>query len=258
MLLCLDVGNSNIFGGVFIGDSLKLRFRHDTSHRSTSDQMGVFLRTLLREHDIDPTKITEVAISSVVPALDYSVRAACLKYFNVEPFMLKTGVRTGLKINYHNSLDLGSDRIANAIAAVAQFPNQNIIVVGFGTATTFCAVAADKTFLGGAISPGIRLCMDALQLNAAKLPPVEIVRAIQAVGRSTVTNMQAGLYFGHLGMVREIISRITEEVFQGKTPVTIGTGGFVHLFEPEKLFTMVLPDLILQGLYLAINLNKKP
>ena len=130
-------------------------------------------------------------------------------------------------------------------------------MVVLGRVIRFCAVSADKTFLGGAIAPGIRLCMDALQSNAAKLPPVEIIRALQAVERSTVSGMQAGLYFGHLGMVREMILRMTSEMQAEQPPVIIGTGGFVHLFEPEKLFTAVMPDLILQGLYLAIHLNKK-
>lgn len=255
MILCLDVGNSHIFGGVFEGDNIRLQFRHDSNQQSTSDQFGVFLRSVLREHNLNPDQIKQIAISSVVPALDYSLRAACLKYFNIEPFLLKAGVKTGLNIKYRNPQEVGSDRIANAIAAANVFPNQNIIVVSFGTATTFCAISEGKTYLGGTILAGVRLCMEALQLKTAKLPPVEIVRAKNIVGRSTVEGIQAGLYFGHVGTIHGIIDRMTDEVFEGKQPVVIGTGGFVNLFETEKIFTAIVPDLILRGLFLAIKNN---
>lgn len=255
MILCLDVGNSHIFGGVFRENKLLLQFRHDANQQSTSDQLGVFLRVVLREHRLDPDKVKQIAISSVVPALDYSLRAACLKYFNLEPFLLKAGAKTGLNIKYRNPQEVGADRIANAIAAAHSFPDKNIIVASFGTATTVCAILKNKSYLGGTILAGVRLCMQALQNNAAKLPPVEIIRAKNVAGRTTVEGIQSGLYFGHLGAVREVISRTIKEVFQGEHPVIIGTGGFVHLFESEKLFTKIVPDLILQGLHVAIKLN---
>lgn len=255
MILCLDIGNSHIFGGVFKDGTLQLQFRHDSNQKSTSDQLGVFLRSILREHKLDPDAVKQVAISSVVPALDYSMRAACVKYFNLEPFLLKAGVKTGLNIKYRNPQEVGADRIANAIAAVERFPNKNVIVVSCGTATTVCGVSKEKAYLGGTILAGIRLCMEALQHNAAKLPPVEIVRAEKASGRSTIEGIQAGLYFGHLGSMREVIARTVTEVFNGEQPIVIGTGGFAHLFEGEKLFTIIVPDLILRGLYLAIGLN---
>src|SRR3989338_10384727 len=161
MILCLDVGNSHIFGGVFEKSSLKLQFRHDSNQQSTSDQLGVFLRAVLREHHLDPDHVKQIAISSVVPALDYSLRAACLKYFNIEPFLLKAGVKTGLNIKYRNPQEVGADRIANAIAATQSFPQRNIIIIDFGTATTFCAINASKAYLGGVIMPGVRLSVEA-------------------------------------------------------------------------------------------------
>src|SRR3989338_1021854 len=230
MILCLDVGNSHIFGGVFKEDKLQLQFRHDANQQSTSDQLGVFLRSVLREHHFYPDHVKQIAISSVVPALDYSLRAACLKYFNIEPFLLKAGVKTGLNIKYRNPQEVGADRIANAIGAVQDFPGKNIIVVSFGTATTVCAILKNKSYLGGTILAGVRLCMEALQTNTAKLPPVEIIRAKNIVGRSTVEGIQSGLYFGHLGTVREVISRTIDEAFSGEQPVIIGTGGFFNLF----------------------------
>ena len=133
MILCIDVGNSHIYGGVFDEDEIKLRFRH-TSKVSTSDELGIFLKSVLRENNCSPEKIKKIGICSVVPQLDYSLRSACVKYFSSEPFLLQAGVKTGLNIKYRNPLEVGADRIANAIAATHSYPNQNIIVIDFGTA----------------------------------------------------------------------------------------------------------------------------
>lgn len=143
MILCIDVGNSHIYGGVFDGDEIKLRFRH-TSKVSTSDELGIFLKSVLRENNCSPETIRKIAICSVVPQVDYSLRSACVKYFSIDPFLLQAGVKTGLNIKYRNPVEVGADRIANAIAATHSFPNQNIIVIDFGTATTFCAISHKK------------------------------------------------------------------------------------------------------------------
>jgi type III pantothenate kinase len=257
MILCLDVGNSNIYGGVFHGDNIHLRFRHATMRDVTSDQLGVFLTSVLNANNIDPKKITQIAICSVVPPIDYSLRAACIKYFSLEPFVLQAGVKTGLKINYRNPLEVGADRIANAIAAIHHFPKKNIIIIDFGTATTVCAVSANKDYCGGVILAGIRISMDALQAKAAKIPSVEIISPEIIIGRSTIENVQSGLYYGQLGAVREVTQRLTQEIFLGKPTVIIGTGGFVHLFEKENIFSIVIHDLVLHGLRLALQLNTK-
>src|SRR5688572_174328 len=154
MLLCLDVGNSHIYGGVFAQEILTLRFRH-TSKSSTSDEFGIFLKSVLRENHCSPNSINQIAICSVVPQLDYSLRSACFKYFSIEPFFLQAGVKTGLNIKYRNPVDVGADRIANAIAATHEFPEKNLIIIDFGTATTFCVINHQKAYLGGAILPGI-------------------------------------------------------------------------------------------------------
>lgn len=257
MILCLDVGNSQLYGGVFNNDEIKLRFRHATIQETTSDQLGVFLSSVLRENGIDHRHIKQIAIASVVPSIDYSLRSACIKYFSIEPFILQAGVKTGLKIRYRNPLEVGADRIANALAATQHFPNKNIIVVDFGTATTICAISASKDYYGGVILAGLRISMEALQSKTAKLASVEIVRREEIIGRSSMESVQSGLYFGQLGSVREVIQGLVREVFANQPVVIIGTGGFAHLFEKENIFNVIIPDLVLHGLRLALQLNTK-
>ena len=257
MILCLDIGNSQIFGGVFGNESLELTFRRTSQLRSSSDELGVFFRTVLRENDIDPKSITKVAICCVVPDLLYSLRATCQKYFRIEPLILRPGIKTGLKILYRDPREVGADRIADAIGAVKLYPDRNIIVADFGTATTICAISHKKEFLGGNILPGLNLSMRALEEKTAQLPSVEIVPVKTAIGRSTVESIQAGLYWSNVGMVRELVKRISDEEFSTGNPVVIGTGGFAQLFNRQKLFDEVVPDLILKGLRELIRLNTK-
>lgn len=254
MILCIDVGNSHIYGGVFEGEEIKLRFRH-TSTVSTSDELGIFLKNVLRENKCSPDAIKRIGLCSVVPQIDYSLRSACVKYFSTEPFVLQAGVKTGLNVKYRNPIEVGADRIANAIAATAQYPNQNIIVIDFGTATTFCAITNQKIYLGGAILPGVRLSVDALSKNTAKLPSVEIVKIGEAVGRSTIESIQSGVYYGVLGACRELINRISQEAFSGNKPLILATGGFASLFDKQALYDHWVPDLVLHGIRLAALMN---
>ena len=255
MDLCLDVGNSQIFGGVFDGDTLEVRFRRTSQLRSSSDELGVFFRSVLRENGVDPDRISRVAICCVVPDLLYSLRACCQKYFSLEPIVLRPGIKTGLKIRYEDPKEVGADRIADSVGATVLFPDRNVIVIDFGTATTLCATSKSKEFLGGNILPGVRLSMEALSRRTAQLPAVEILPPKRAIGRSTVESIQSGLYWSNVGMVREIVSRISAEEFPDEPPVVIGTGGFAQLFSREELFDEVAPDLILTGLKEIIQLN---
>ncbi|PIS11900.1 MAG: pantothenate kinase [Bdellovibrio sp. CG10_big_fil_rev_8_21_14_0_10_47_8] len=255
MILTLDIGNSQIFGGVFDKDVLKFRFRKTSKTGTSSDEIGIFLRSVLRENSLDPVKVKHVVICSVVPEVVYSLKNACKKYFNCNPFVLQAGVKTGLKINYRNPLEVGADRIANAIAASYLHPKKNMIVVDLGTATTFCAISKDREYLGGSIVAGLRLNMESLESQTAKLPSVEITPMKEALGRSTVESIQSGLYYSHVGTIKEISKRISDECFQGEQPFIIGTGGFSSLFDAEKLFDSVQPDLVLQGLFLALKMN---
>ncbi|MFP5520055.1 MAG: type III pantothenate kinase [Bdellovibrionia bacterium] len=255
MILALDVGNTQIYAGLFEGDQMRLSFRRNSKAGFSSDEVGIFLRTAIRENGMDPALVKKIAICSVVPDVVYSLKGACKKYFKVNPFILQAGVKTGLKIKYRNPLEVGADRIANSIAATHLYPNKNLIIVDLGTATTFCAITKEKDYLGGAIMAGLRLNAEALEAKTAKLPAVEIVTAHEAVGKSTVESIQSGLYYGHLGAMRELANRITVENFRDEKPLIIGTGGFSHLFEKEKMFDVILPDLVLKGMLISLQMN---
>jgi type III pantothenate kinase len=254
MLLCLDVGNSQIFGGVFEGGDLRAAFRRTSNVRASSDEYGTFFRAVLRENGVDPGTVRMAAVCSVVPDVVHSLRNCFRKYFGFEPFLLQPGARTGLKIRYRNPLEVGADKIANAIGAVARFPGRNLLIVDFGTATTLCAVTRDKEYLGGIITPGIHTSMAALEAGTARLPVVEIVRPPEVLGRSTVESIQSGLYFGTLATVRSLIASVTERHFAGDKPVVLGTGGFGRLFEEERVFDAFVPELPLIGLCRAVEL----
>lgn len=260
MILSLDVGNTQIFGGVFDTskgqEKMLISFRRNSKQGSSSDEVGVFLRMVIRENGIDPSLIKKIVLCSVVPEVIYSLKGACQKYFNITPFILQAGVKTGLRIKYRNPLEVGADRIANAIAATDMFPNKNLIVVDLGTATTFCAITKEHDYLGGSIISGLKLNMEALEAKTAKLPSVEIVSRNDVLGLSTVESLQSGLYYGHLGAIREITNRITQECFKGEKTFIIGTGGFSSLFEKEKIFDVIIPDLVLKGNLLALQMNQ--
>ncbi|XGC80560.1 type III pantothenate kinase [Bdellovibrio bacteriovorus] len=255
MILCLDVGNTQIYAGLFDKDKMLLSFRKNSKSGASSDETGIFLRSAIRENGFDPSKITKIAICSVVPEVIYSLRGACMKYFNINPFILQAGVKTGLKVKYRNPVEVGADRIANSIAATHLYPGKNLILVDLGTATTFCAVTKDKDYLGGSIVAGLRLNMEALESKTAKLPSVEIISMHEALGRSTIESIQSGLFYGHLGTIKELSERITKECFQDEKPLVIGTGGFAYLFEKEKIFDEIVPDLVLKGMLIALQYN---
>lgn len=254
MKLCLDVGNSHIYGGVFKADDIVLRFRL-TSGACTSDELGIFLKNVLRENKLEPEQIDKIGICSVVPQLDYSLRSACIKYFSIDPFFLQAGVKTGLNIKYRNPSDVGADRIANSIAGASLFPGQPLIILDFGTATTVCVIDSQKAYLGGSILPGLRLSMEALSNNTAKLPSVDLIRVNEVIGRSTIESIQSGIYFGALGSAREIIQRIKQQFFANQKVLVLATGGFAPFFEEEALYDLLLPDLVLQGIRIAMDMN---
>lgn len=257
MLLCLDIGNSQIHGGVFDGDTLRCQFRKTTHPLGSSDELGVFFSAVLRENGVDPKQVQRTAICTVVPQALYSVRSACVKYFRSDPFVLQAGVKTGLKVRYRNPHEVGSDRIAGSLAAVQRRPATPLIVVDCGTATTFDVVTAEADYLGGAILPGIGISVETLAGRTAKLPTVEITRPALALGRSTVESIQAGVYLGHVGAIRHLLFELTREVFGGVRPYVVGTGGFARMLDAEKLFDEVVPELVLLGLKQAEQMNRE-
>lgn len=259
MILCLDVGNTQIHGGVFKDDKLLMQFRKTSASKSSSDEYGLFLRSVLRENDIDPNEIRHISICTVVPDVLHSLKNACRKYFNNSPFILQAGVKTGLKIKYHNPLEVGADRIANSLACAHLYPQKNLVIVDFGTATTICVVTKNKEYLGGSILPGMRMSMQALESQTAKLPSVEIKRPDSIIGRSTIESIQSGLYFGQIkmvqGMSEEIIASQNWAQDPTDQPLLLATGGFSSMFEHKKIFDEIIPDLALKGLYLALKMN---
>lgn len=255
MLLCLDVGNTQIHGGLFDGDLLRLQFRKSTHPLGSSDELGLFLRAVLRENRHEPGAVRRIAICSVVPPAAYSLRSACLKYFECEPFVLQAGAKTGLRVKYCNPHEVGADRIANAIAANLRHPGRNAIVVDCGTATTFDVVTATGDYLGGAILPGLGISAEMLASRTARLPAVEINEPATVLGRSTVESIQSGLFYGHVGAIRQLTAGLTREAFPGVQPVVVGTGGFARMFEQEEVFDEIVPELVLLGLRQAERLN---
>lgn len=251
MLLCLDIGNTHILGGVFDQDNLITRFRYSTHMVGTSDQFGIFLIHILQANNIDPKSISATAVCSVVPSYDYTIKHAISVYLKTSYFVLQAGVKTGLNIKYKNPNEVGADRIANAIGATHVFPNKNIIIIDMGTATTFCAITKARDYLGGSILPGMRLGMEALRANTAKLMEVNIEQPTSYIGRTTRESIQSGLYYGQLGALKEIIQGFKKEAFHDEPVIVIGTGGFSQLYKDKSLFDVMLPDLVLQGIYRA-------
>ncbi len=256
MLLALDVGNSQIFAGVFQGDKIQLRFRHTSKATLSSDEHGLFLRQVLRENNIDPNLIKHVVISSVVPEINHSLSSACIKYLNARPLFLQAGLKTGLKIRTVNPQEVGADLIADAIAASHLFPNENLLIVDCGTANTFSAVSAHREYLGVSIVPGLRLAMESLQQGTAKLPTVEIKLVDCAVGRYTAESIQSGLFHQAVGMIKEMVHQLKQHDFKGQSIRVVGTGGLGGLLQSAGVFDVYEPDLILIGLRLVFEMNQ--
>jgi type III pantothenate kinase len=256
MILCFDIGNTDIYGGVCQGRDLVLEFRKSSHEPPSSDEFGVFVLQILRSKGVPVESLEAVAIASVVPDCNRIVAEACETYLGIKPLLLQAGVRTGLKIRTKNPAEVGADRIANAIAAVELFPEQDRVVVDMGTATTFCAIDRRNEYLGGVIAAGMSLSMHALARNTAKLPYVDLISKDQCIGKTTVESIQSGLYFGHLGLLREVVGRLKEEAFEGREPVVIATGGHARYFKHESLITKYIPDLVLRGLCRAVELNQ--
>ncbi len=257
MLLVLDVGNTQLFGGVVHHDEILLRFRRTSRDTGSSDEYGLFLKNALRENQIDPTEIKHIVISSVVPDLNHTIASACIKYFNLRPLILDAGVKTGLKILVHNPKELGADRVANAVGAIRLHPDQNLVIFDLGTANTVCLISKNKEYLGGLISPGLRLSMEVLEERTAKLPSVEIKVPDTVFGKNTVEQIQAGLYYSVLGMVKEVVAEVRKNSFSGQDFLVIGTGGFSRIFEQAGIFDVIESDLVLEGLSHIFQLNQE-
>lgn len=255
MLLAFDIGNTTVAIGMFRDSNLVKSWKIKTDRDKTADEYGTVLLNLFQVAGIPPKKAEAAIISSVVPPLTPVVQDVCRSFFGLEALVVGPGLRTGMPILYENPLEVGADRIAAAVAAFEKHGGP-AIVVDFGTATTFDAVSAKGEYLGGAIAPGIQISAEALYLKTARLPRIEIRKPKRAVGRTTVTSMQSGLYFGYVGLVTNILEEVRKEL--GKGGKVIATGGFGGPITPEiPAIDVYEPDLVLEGLRIIFERNRE-
>jgi len=253
MLLAFDVGNTTIAIGLFRGRKLVKSWKIKTDSDKTGDEYGAVLLNLMQFAGLQPGKVTGAIISSVVPPLNGVVEQMCRDYFGTDALVVGPGLKTGMPILYENPLEVGADRITASVAAFEKYGGP-VIVVDFGTATTFDAVSAKGEYLGGAIAPGVRIAAEALYLKTAKLPRIEIRKPKQAIGRTTVSSMQSGLYFGYLGLVTRTIEEIRKEL--GRTARVVATGGVGSQVAAElPTIEAFEPDLVLEGLRIIHERN---
>ena len=253
MIICIDVGNTNIKYAIFDGDRLALSFRVATEHK-TSDEYGGQLLTNLSNNGISASDITGGIISSVVPQLDYTLERMCSIYLKIKPLQLGPGLKTGLNLKVDNAKEVGADRVVNNVAAIKKY-GAPLIIVDFGTATTFNVVNSKNEFIGGVIAPGIKGSLDSLVNGTAKLPRVEIEKPQTVIGKNTVTNMQSGIFFGFAGLVEYIVKRIKREL-KCDNVTTVATGGFADVIANEiSVIDKVDKLLTLDGLKYLYDLN---
>jgi len=257
MLLAIDVGNTNIVFAICDGETIKWRWRISTDGQRTADEYAVWLHQLMQLEQVERGQIDAAIIATVVPQTLFNLQHLCRKYFQLEPLVVAVGaVELGLRIDLPNPAEVGADRLVNAIAAHHAWPG-NLIIVDFGTATTFDVVAADGSYLGGVIAPGINLSMDALYQAAAKLPRIAVEPPpgdLGVIGKSTIHAMQSGVFWGYVGLIEGLVARITLEL-NGNVTV-IATGGLATLFNRHtSSIAHVDGDLTIRGLVRIHALN---
>jgi type III pantothenate kinase len=254
MLLAIDIGNTNVVLGVFDRDKLVENWRVGTDAQITPDEYAMILKDLFGFSGILFKQISGVIISAVVPPLLPAMTEMSRKYFGIEPLVVTHELKTGITLRYDNPGEVGADRIVNAAAAFRLYGGP-VIIVDFGTATTFCAVTKSGEYLGGAICPGIRISAEALFQRASKLPRVELVKPDRVIGKDTVGAMQAGIIYGYAGLVDGIVGRMKKELSPDAR--VVATGGLAELVSPETAsIEEIRPQLTLEGLRLLYDINR--
>lgn len=253
MLLVFDVGNTNMVVGIYENENLIKSWRISTDRDKTTDEYGMLVANLFNHSGIKLTDVTAIAISSVVPPVMPALERMCQVYFDIPPLVVGPGVKTGMPIKYDNPKEVGADRIVNAVAAFHHYGGP-LIIVDFGTATTFCAISKGGEYLGGAIAPGIGISTEALFTRANKLPKIELIKPKGAICKNTVSSMQAGIIFGFVGQVDEIVTRMKAEL--GQQAFVLATGGLAELITQEsKTIQKIDPNLTLEGLRIIYHKN---
>lgn len=248
MILTLDVGNTNMTGGIFKDDEIIATFRITTKMPRTSDEYGMLLCNIIQQNQINPKEIKDAIICSVVPNVMHSLTSAMIKYLNIKPIIVGAGIKTGLRIAVPNPQQVGADRIVDAVAAYELYGGP-VLVMDFGTATTYDLVDESGAFVGGITAPGIRTSANALWKEAAKLPEIEIKKPEWIVGRDTITSMQSGLVYGQIGQTEYIIKKVREETGLEDMKV-VATGGLGRIIaESTNMIDVYDPNLTLKGIY---------
>lgn len=258
MLLVIDVGNTNIVLGIFKGKKLVYDWRISTDREKTADEYGLMLMQIMDSQNIKIDNINDIIISSVVPNIMDIFPEICEKYFNIKPIIIGPGVKTGMNILYDNPKEVGADRIVNGVAAFEKYGGP-LIAVDLGTAITFDVINQKGDYLGGAICPGVKISADALFQRASKLPKVEILKPEKIIGKNTVNSMQAGLFYGYVGMIDYIIENIIKEInFSVEDVKVIATGGYSRLFLTESKYIQKIDQMLtLDGLRIIYERNKE-
>lgn len=254
MILTLDIGNTNIKTALFEGEDMVKYWRVSTNRMYSSDEYGILFMNLFQHEKVEPSQVEGIVISSVVPTINFTIEHMCQNYFEQTPLFVVPGIKTGINIRYENPRELGSDRIANAVAAYEEYGAPTIFI-DFGTATTFGVVGEGGVFLGGCICPGVKLASEALVTGTAKLPRFELTKPEHVIGRTTLTNLQSGMYYGYVGLVKNIVRKIKQEL--GQEATVVATGGMaVMVAEESKVIDKLDGLLTLKGLRLIYERNK--